>query len=114
VWHNTSRLSEEQFPPVETQHPLRRMTWSPARCVVKLRCYLLSLLRIDHPDCERCNARETSGDEMRRRLEELNWRTQPDSLSNGGHEEVLAVFDSKPDKVAASPRISSAQRKKVA
>ena len=26
VWHNTyARLSEEQFPPVETQHPRRRM-----------------------------------------------------------------------------------------
>lgn len=80
----------------------------------EVRCYLLSVLRIHHPDSERCNARETFGDEMRRWLEELNWRTQPDSLGNGGHEEVLAVFESKPDEVAASPRISSAQRKKVA
>ena len=46
----------------------------------------LSLRRIHHPDCERCNARETCGDEVRRRLEELNWRTQPDSLNNGDHE----------------------------
>jgi hypothetical protein len=81
---------------------------------VKLRCYLLSLLRIHPPDCERCNARETCGDEMRRRLEELNWRTQPGSLNNGDHGAVVRVFDSKPDEVAASPRISPAQRKKVA
>jgi hypothetical protein len=39
-------------------------------------CYLLALLRIHSPDCEHCNARETSGDEIRKRLEELAWRTQ--------------------------------------
>ena len=78
---------------------------------MKLRCYLLYLLRIHRPDCERCNARETCGDEMRRRLEELNWRTQPDSLNNGDHEQVVAVFDSKPDKVVASPPISLAAEK---
>src|ERR1700678_2145411 len=36
-----------------------------ARWVVYLRCYLLSLLRIHSPDCERCNAHETRG--LRRR-----------------------------------------------
>ena len=42
---------------------------------------------------------------MRRRLEELNWRTQSRSLNNGG-------FDSKPAEVLASPPISLAQREK--
>jgi hypothetical protein len=35
------------------------------------------------------------GDEMRKRLEELNWRTQPHSLKNGNQGEVVEVFDSK-------------------
>ncbi len=26
---------------------------------MNLKCYLLSLLRIQHPDCARCNARQT-------------------------------------------------------
>ena len=56
---------------------------NPARSVVKLRCHLLSLLRIHRPDCEHCNAREKSGHEMRKRLEELNWRMQPDSVNGG-------------------------------
>jgi hypothetical protein len=53
---------------------------------VKLRCYLLSLLRIHHPDCEHCVARKKYGIEMRKRLKELNWRTQPCSP------EVVGVF----------------------
>ena len=72
---------------------------------MNLKCYLLSLLKIQHPDCEHCNAREKYGEEMRRRLEELNWRTQPGSPSNG-------VFDSKPAEVVASPPISLAQQQK--
>ena len=72
------------------------------------KCYLLSLLRIQHPDCELCNAREKYGEEMRKRLEELNWRTPPRSLNNG-------VFDSKPGEVLASPPISlKVQKKKIA
>jgi hypothetical protein len=43
-------------------------------------CYLLSLLRLHRPDCEHCDTRETRGDEIRKRLEELCWRTQPRSL----------------------------------
>jgi hypothetical protein len=46
-----------------------------AKWVLKLRpriCYVLSLLGIHSPDCEHCMARLTSGDELRRRLEELN------------------------------------------
>jgi hypothetical protein len=72
---------------------------------VKLRCSLLALLRIHSPDCELCNAREASGVEMRKRLEELNWRTPPHSLNKG-------VFDSKPGEVVASPPISLAQHQK--
>jgi collagenase-like PrtC family protease len=70
---------------------------------VKFRCYLSSLLKIRHPDCEHCNARETSGNEMRKRLEELNWRTQPHFLNKGDHREVVEVFDSKPNEVINAP-----------
>jgi hypothetical protein len=42
---------------------------------------------------------------MRKRLDELNWRTQPHSPSNG-------VLDSKPAEVVASPPISLAQQQK--
>ncbi len=58
-------------------------------------CYLLSRLRIHSPDCEHCSVRETCGDEMRNRLEELNWRTQTRSLDKTDHEEVVDVPDSK-------------------
>ncbi len=83
---------------------------------MNLRCYLLSLLRIHSPDCAHCNARETSGDEMRKRLEELSWRTQPRSLNNGDHGEVVGVFDSKPGEAVASSPISlkAHQQKKIA
>jgi hypothetical protein len=50
------------------------------------------------------NARETSGDEIRKRLDELSGRTQSRSLNNG-------VFDSKPGEVI-SPSISLAQQQK--
>jgi len=62
-------------------------------------CYLLALLRIHDPDCEHCNAREMCGSELQKRLEELNWRTQPRSLKNGDQEEVGHVPDSKPPKL---------------
>ena len=39
-------------------------------------CYVLSLLRIHSPDCKHCMARLICGDELRKRLEELNGRTQ--------------------------------------
>ena len=79
---------------------------------MNLRCYLLSLLRIHRPDCELCKARETCGDEMRKRLEELNWRMQPRSLNSGDHGQAVKVFDSKPE-VVASPPISLAQQRKA-
>jgi hypothetical protein len=62
-------------------------------------CYLLALLRIHSPDCEHCNARETSGDEMRKRLEELSWRTKPRSLKNDDDGEVVEEPDSKLPKL---------------
>ncbi len=42
---------------------------------------------------------------MRKRLEELNWRTQPHSLNKG-------VFDSKPGEVVANSPISLARHQK--
>ena len=44
---------------------------------MNLRCYLLSLLRMHQPDCERCKTQNMKGYELRERLEELNWRTKP-------------------------------------
>jgi hypothetical protein len=71
---------------------------------VNLRCRLLSLLRIHRPDCEVCNAREKHGVEMRKRLEELNWRTLPNT--------PVEVFDSKPGEVIRTPvSLKSRQRK---
>ncbi len=69
------------------------------------KCYLLSLLKLHSPDCECSNARETSGVEMRKRLEELNWRTQPSSPNNGG-------FDSKPGEVISTPVSLKARKRK--
>ena len=77
---------------------------------MKLRCSLLSFLRIHRSDCERCIAREKYGVEMRRRLEELNWRTQPRSLNNGDH--GVEILDSKPGEVATNPPISLVQQQK--
>ena len=81
---------------------------------MKLRCYLLSLLRIHHPDCEHCHLCETCGDETRKRLEELNWRTQPYSLNNVGHGEVVRVVDSQPSEVINLPIFVGAAGKKSA
>ena len=36
--------------------------------------------------------------EMRQRLEELNWRTQPRSVNNGDHGEAVEDWDSKPSE----------------
>jgi hypothetical protein len=49
---------------------------------------------------------------MRKRLEELKWRTQPRSLNNGNHEEAVEVFNAKPVEAAASPLTSLAQQQK--
>jgi len=113
VWHNAFRLSEE--PPLEAAGArFEAIDPNPEVVVNQLRwkCYLLSLLRIHSPDCECRNARETSGEDMRKRLEELNWRTQPRSLNNRDQGEVLGGFDSKPGEVVASPPISLKARKR--
>jgi hypothetical protein len=89
---------EEQFQQVEMSTREAKGLY-PARSVVSLRCRLLSLLRVHQPDCQHCNAREKYGVEMRRRLEELNWRTQPHSHNNGDYGEV----DSKPGEVIRTP-----------
>ena len=67
----------------------------------------LSSLRGDQPHCG-----HRMREQMRKRLEELNWRTQPFSLNNGNHEEVVGVFNSKPGEVVANPPISLAQQQK--
>jgi hypothetical protein len=77
---------------------------------VNLRCYLLSLLKLHSLDCD-CNAPKTSGDEIRKRLDELSGRTQPRSLNYGDHGEAVGVFDSEPGEVI-SPPISLAQQRK--
>jgi len=77
-----------------------------ATWVLNLRCSLLSLMRLHSPDCARCNAHETHGDEMRKRLEELSWRAQPRSLNHGDHRVVVEVSDSKPGEVVPSQPIS--------
>ena len=81
---------------------------------MKLRCYMLSLLRIHPLSCEHCNASEKSGLEMRERLEELNRRTQPNLLKKEVQREIVEGFDSKPSEVLASAPISSAEREKKA
>jgi hypothetical protein len=69
---------------------------------VKLRCCLLSLLRTHPTDCQYC-AREEYGMEMRKRLEELNWRTQPPNFAiNRDREAAAQTFDSEQDEVVSS------------
>jgi len=81
---------------------------------VKLRCYLLSFLRIHSSDCEHCKALEKCGLEMRARLQELNWRTQPNLVEKGAQGEAVPHFDSKPDEALASPPTSFAHQMKKA
>lgn len=107
TWHGsdlqqkTSDFSLEYF---KTQFRLEAND-PTLRGVVNLRCYLLSLLRIHRSDCEHCIARENYGVEMRKRLEELNWRTQPHSLNNGDYVE--------PVEVIRTPISLKAQRRKA-
>jgi hypothetical protein len=55
---------------------------------------------------------------MRKRLEELNWRTQPGSLNHEDHAEGVEVLDSKPGEFAASLPMSletkQQKKKKIA
>jgi len=50
--------------------------------------YLLARLSIHSPDCQNCQDRAACGSELLKRLEGLNWRTQPQSLKTGGVAEV--------------------------
>jgi len=83
--------------------PLNQLGW---------KCYLLSLLKLHSPDCECRNAPEKYGEAMRRRLEELNWRTQP--RSHGDHGVAVGGFDSKPGEVISTPVSLVQQQKKIA
>ncbi|HMD15310.1 MAG TPA: hypothetical protein VKH18_01485 [Terriglobales bacterium] len=51
---------------------------------------------------------------MRKRLEELNWRTQPGSLNHEDHGGAAEVLDSEPGEFAASPptSLNAKQQKK--
>jgi hypothetical protein len=80
---------------------------------VKLRCYVESILRMHSRDCALCNPMESSGPDIRKRLEELNLRMQPRSVKNDDHEEGVREFDSKPEEVGANPPVSVAQQKKI-
>lgn len=75
---------------------------------MKLRCYLLSFLKIHKPDCDYCTARETCGLEMRRRLEELNGRTPPSLVRKDSRGEVATVLVAKRREDIGSPPASSA------
>lgn len=54
------------------------------------------------------------GHEMLKRLEELNWRTQPTSLNQQNHGEVLEGVDSDAAGVATNPPIVLPRQKKIA
>jgi hypothetical protein len=75
---------------------------------VQLKCYLLSLLRIHRPDCQRC-AREKAGGEMRKRLEDLNWRTQSPSLNRKDPEDAMETIDSKSSGAISPPASGNEQ-----
>jgi len=65
--------------------------------VVTLRpriCYVLSLLRIHNPNCKHCAAHLTCGNELRKRLEELNELLLPVQFPGvpGGVEIALAIM----------------------
>jgi len=50
---------------------------------------------------------------MRKRLEELNERTQTHSIDDGHHEELVQAFHSKPNDIASPPIAVKAQPKKA-
>lgn len=81
---------------------------------MKLSCYLFSFLRIHHPDCEHCNERDTCGDLMRTRLQELNSWKQPNLVKKEVHAEVVEVSNSEPGEFEAGPQISLPEQVKKA
>jgi hypothetical protein len=54
------------------------------------------------------------GEEMRKRLEELNWRTMPRSLKNEVHGDLVGISNSTSEVVADSPASSFDQPEKIA
>src|SRR5579864_1213605 len=54
-------------------------------------CYILALLRIHSPECKHCIARHTCGDDLRKRLEELDGRTRPSLHENQDHQSLRRV-----------------------
>ena len=80
---------------------------------MKLRCYLASLLKIHRPECEHCNIDEAPGREIRKRLEELNLRKQPQNLNTGSREEKVRAIDSQDHEVLSSPPAASVPQKKI-
>jgi hypothetical protein len=48
---------------------------------------------------------------MRERLEELNWRSLPDSHANGDHGRAVEEFDSEPGEVISTPVSLMAQQR---
>lgn len=79
---------------------------------MKLRCYLFSLLRIHRSDCEYCNNREACGEEMRKRLEELDWRTHS-AFGRQDRGELEEGFDCTPREIANAPISLTRQREKI-
>jgi hypothetical protein len=48
-------------------------------------CCVLALFRIHSSDCKQCSARLTCGEDLRKRLEELNGLKQPCAHENADH-----------------------------
>ena len=63
------------------------------------------------PDCKRCNTDTRDGDELRERLEELNWQTQPCQVNHDGRK--FQVVNYKRRKGRGKPPVSvRAKRRK--
>ena len=80
---------------------------------MNLRCYLLSLLRMHQLDCVGCKDREMYGKAMQKRLEELNWRTQPPPTTYDDY--GVEVGDDRATEVISQPiSLKARQGKKTA
>ena len=105
LWHNllaSPKSSSRQMraAPPEADDP------QPARSVVKLSCQLLSLLGMHSPHCVSCKAQLTYGEDISKRLEELNCWTQPHSPNVGNR------ADSNREEVVSAPIILRAQKRR--
>jgi len=64
-------------------------------------CYVLSLLRIHNPDCKHCTAHLTCGNELRKRLQELNEISEPvqfQSFRHGVEMALVLMPSEKPER----------------